>query len=355
MDIMTLVSQLTENGEFGRIANNPLAQFGTPARRRKGPEILPVQNREENQYSEDGFKARTIVANSGDRYSPAQLKHGDKIGSTDVKFGNYDIARELTGRDFDAVIKLLSRNMDQNSALRLMKWVNIAIDEALLDLEEAQRWQALVNGQCALMGDNGYLETVQYFSPPGHRVTPLEAWSDDTVDPLATAIHPLVQLAENEGFMISRIVARGSVVAKLTNNAIMRNRSATNDYNAPGRASLSRINAIIAEDGLPPIEKYDLRYRTQAGSIPFMPDDSMLLIAETERDETLALEDREEIIPNTLGYFGRGRPVGESTPGLVVRSWFMDDKPPRVKAEGWGTGLPVITEPEAVFAITGIS
>lgn len=353
-DIATLIKQLTEDGEFRNLANNPLGQFGMAARRYIGAEILPVETREENAYTENGIKYKTIIANSGDRYSPAQIKGGEISGSMDVKFGNYDIARELTGRDLDGIIQLLNRNLDLNAASTLLDFVDKAVNLALFELEEKQRWEALVNAQVTMLGDNGYTEVVNYPNPAGHRVVAAEAWSNDANDPM-DAIYPLIELADTKGFTISRIITGRTEASLLSNNAIMRNRSATNDYNTPGRATLSRINAINAEDGIPPIELYGLRYHTQTGTFPFLPPGTMLFIAETGRDQTIDLGDEERIIPNTLGYFGRGRPVGESGPGLVVRSWFFDDKPPRVKNEGWGTGLPVIAEPEAVFAITGIS
>jgi len=65
-----------------------------------------------------------------------------------------------------------------------------------------------------------------------------------------------------------------------------------------------------------------------------------------------------ETIPvaeNVLGYFAIGRPVGQPDSGRVIRMQAYEDKPPRIEAEGWQTGLPVVTDPEALTTITGIS
>ncbi len=95
MDIYTLVQQMMADGTFARIAGNPAAQFGTPKRSYLGAEILPEKTVEENAYREDGIRYRTVIANSGSRYSPSQKEDGGAlVGTFLVELGNQDIARE---------------------------------------------------------------------------------------------------------------------------------------------------------------------------------------------------------------------------------------------------------------------
>jgi hypothetical protein len=92
------------------------------------------------------------------------------------------------------------------------------------------------------------------------------------------------------------------------------------------------------------------------GSGRFLADTVYVMVATTGRDENIDMGDnRIETINDTLGYAGVGRAAGQAQPGRKIRAAARDDKPPRVETEGWQTALPVMTEPEAVVVITGIS
>ncbi len=125
---------------------------------------------------------------------------------------------------------------------------------------------------------------------------------------------------------------------------------------AAGRASLAAINGALQADGLPAIELYDLQYRTQSGTDYFLKRDAFVMLATTGRDEEIDLGDSEPLVmQNTLGYTAIGRAAGQSDSGRVIRAEPKQDKPPRIEAEGWQTSLPVVTDPEAISVIKGIS
>ena len=106
MDILTLTTQFRGDGSLVAIASNPLAQFG---RRRQylGATLLPERLVPENNYTEEAIRYKTVIANAATRYSPAQLKGGEIVGSFDVVLGHSDIARQFTGRDYDALLRYL--------------------------------------------------------------------------------------------------------------------------------------------------------------------------------------------------------------------------------------------------------
>ncbi|MBX6772690.1 MAG: major capsid protein [Chloroflexi bacterium] len=359
-DIATLIEQMQRDGHFATIARNPLAQFGTAARRYIGAELLPERLVEENAYREQGVRYRTVIANAGTRYSPAQKKGADLVGDFLVELGDSDIARELTGREYDALVRLLGRNASMEAMAQLISWADTTLNRALVEYNEKQRWDAIVTAQVVRRGDNGYTETVNYANPTGHRVNAGGQWSDDNYDPWDD-IMAGADLLASKGYTVDRIVTSRTVASILARNQKVAARAGVIVATGPaltlaaGRASLDAISAALVRDGLPPLELYDLQYRTQTGTGYFLARNVFVMVATTGRDETVDAGDNEQTLSNTLGYLAVGRPVGQPEPGRVIRAEFKADKPPRIEGEAWQTSLPVITEPEAIYVIGGIS
>jgi hypothetical protein len=360
-DLLSLVSRMRDEGKFQQIARNPLAQFQAPRRRYIGAELLPERRVNENRYREEDVKFRTIVANDGTRYSPAQKKSGDLIGSVDVDLGNSDIAREITGREYDALITLLSRNDNIQAIARITQWADTVLNRALLEKSEKERWEAFVNAQVVRRGDNNYEELVNFSNPAGHRVVPSTPWSDDTYDPFAD-IFGMLDFLSSKGYQVGRIVTSRQSVSKMANNAKVQARagriivaSGGGLQQSLGRADLATINSLLQADGAPPMELYDLQYRTQTGSARFLPADAMTFFCLTGRDENIDTGDTGLTIQDTLGYYAVGRAVGQSDSGRVINMMPKDDKPPRIEGEAYQTSFPVVLDPEAIGVIKGIT
>jgi hypothetical protein len=362
MDLLTAVKQILDAGYLTRVSRNPLAQFGTKRRRYIGAELLPERPVMENQYREDQVKFRTIMANDGTRYSPTQKKDGDLFGYVDVVLGNSDIAREMTGREYDALIKLLMSGSDMQAIAAIAKWADTVLQRALVEKSEKERWDAIVDAQVVRQGDNGYTETVNFSNPAGHRFDAGDAWSNDAYDPFED-IFDAAQILYDKGFLVSRIFSTRSTASKMGKNAKVRGRVGRATVSpsgqiqgTSGRANLSEINQSLSDDGLPPIELYDLRYSTQTGTGKFCRDGVFVLVATTARDEDFDPGDgRTMPIPDTLGYYAVGRAVGQPDSGRVVNLFPKEDKPPRIEGEGFQTGGCVILEPEAIVVIKNIT
>ena len=370
MDLLALIRRLMEDGTIRSIANNPLAQFTESQRRARiylGAQLLP-ERQTENDFTDFGIRYRTVIANDGSRYSPAQLKSDEGlVGSVKVSVGHSDIARQFTGRDYDLFLALLRTRPELEAVTRLLDWTDITINRALLDLNEKQRWQAFVAASVVRKGDNGYNETVAYPNPSGHRVAAGGDWASDADDPLVDLQAGVDKLAE-KGYNVSRMVGSTRTSRLLARNAKMRERAAatllvgtdgTISGRPPTRLAPAALNAILQAEGFPALETYDEQYRDYEGAHRFLDQDALVMFATTGRDEmTTAAEFDEsgqfDVLTDTLGYTAIGRPVGESDSGRVIRMWPFDNKPPRIEAEGWQASIPVITEPEALFVITGI-
>jgi hypothetical protein len=361
MDIAALVASIMADGTVPTLASNPAAQFGVAPRAYLGATLLPERTVPENAYREDGIRYRTVIANSGTRYSPAQKKGADIIGSFLVELGNSDIAREFTSRDYDALIRMLMSRPTMDAAVTLTRWLD-TVNLGLVELNEKQRWDAIVDASVVRTGDNAYTETVTYSNPASHRAAAGGTWSSDAYDPF-TDILAMADLLASKGYTVGRIITSRPIVSILSGNDKVKARTGVATINASGqitatagRASLDAINAALSRDDLPPIETYNLQYRTQTGTGYFLKRDVFLMVATTGRDETLDMGDGEPLVVNdTLGYSAIGRAAGQAAPGRVLRAEAKQDKPPRIEAEAWQTSLPVVTEPEAITVIHTIT
>lgn len=361
-DLATLIHQMRDQGYFELMASNPLSQFNAPRRRYYGAELLPERTLQENMFREDQVKFRTILANDGTRYSPTQKKDGDLIGYVDVDLGHSDIAREMTGRQYDAIIKLLGSNSNMEAVAQIANWSETVLNRALLEKSEKERWDAIVKAQVIRQGDNGYKETVNFSNPAGHRITASGAYTNDSIDPFDD-IFTQADLLVQKGFGVSRIFTSRKVASILAGNAKVKARTGkvvvtTNGQLSAtsGRAEISSINSALQADGLPAFELYDLQYRTQTGSGRFLPDDVIVMVATTARDENIDLGDGRILpVPDTLGYYGIGRAAGQPSPGRIINLEPKKDKPPRIEGEAYQCSFPVILEPEAICVISGIA
>jgi len=360
MDLASIIAQLIRDGSFALVTANPFAQFG-PNDRYLGATILPEREVFERAYTETSIRYKTIVAADGSRYSPAQRREGGAlVGTMKVELGDQDIAREFSGRDMDALLRLVGRGADLEAAAQIIDWSDTALNRALIEVTEIQRWQALVAGQVERVGDNGYRETVTYPNPAGHRAAAAGSWSNLAYDPFAD-IYAIVDLLASKGYRVSRIVTSSGVIRILSNNPKVAARTGTLRVEngavvtSGGRATVAGINALLGADGLPPFEVYDRQYRDLAGLKRFMPANCMCFFAQTGQDATVAVEDTQRVLPDTLGYTAIGRAVGQGEPGRVIQVTPHTNKPPRLVGEAWQTSLPVITEVEAFAVVTGIN
>lgn len=357
MDFPTLLTQMRSSGVFEALRLNTAAQFGSRDRRYLGATLLPEKLVNENSFTEETIEYRTVIANDGTRYSPSQIKGGALVGEFDVKLAEQDIASNFTSREYDALRIMLRNNLTMQAEAQLVRWFDMTIVRALIEKIEKQRWEAIVDASVPLRGDNSYTENVAYSNPAGHRANLVTPFTDNTVDPLI-AIYERQAFLAAKGYTVSRIITSAAVVQKILNNSkflarvgpiIINQAGAVTSANGSG--SFAALNAILVGEGLPPIEKYDLQYRTMTGTQRFLKNDAMVFVANTGRDQDIDRGDAIEIVPNTLGYAAVGRPAGQDGPGRALRAEAFTNKPPRIEGEGWQTSLPVITQPEAIAVL----
>lgn len=361
-DLKTLINRMVADGTFQTISRNPLAQFGSGARVYLGASVLPERNVPENAYRESNIRYRTVIANDGTKYSPAQKKGGSaSVGEMLIELGYSDIASEFTGRDYDILQGMLRSSDDQMAQQRIAQWIDTAVVRALVEADEKKRWDAIVNAAVTRSGQNGYNETIAYPDPAGHRAAAGGSWSSDAYDPFDDIL-AMVNLLDTKGYRCTRIITSSAVVNKMAGNAKVQQRSGSLQVSASGTIEVlsgfgtrNAVSNSMNASGLPVIETYDLTYQTEDGTrTKFLPTDAMVFLSETGQEESVVFEQGTKVVGDTLGYTAIGRAAGESAPGRRLFVQQFEDKPPRVEAQAWQASLPVITEPEAMAVITGI-
>jgi hypothetical protein len=361
LDLGSLLVRIEAESNVLRLARTPLAQFGIPQRRLLGATILPEQTVTENAFREEKIQYRSVIANHGTRYSPVQIKGSAMVGYVDVTLYHSDIGAMLTSREYDYLMSYLRSGATMEAMASIIRFVDLQLVRPLLDRNEKDRWDVIVTGALTLSGDNGYAETISYPNPSGHRAAAGGTWSSDAYDPFDD-IYAMQLLLAGKGMTLSRLITSQNVINILAGNDKVKTRTNYITINTSGqvtaqqgRTSLEAINAALSRDGLPSFELYDLQYRTQTGTARFMPNDVVVGIAATGRDQNLDLGDRIEILPNTLGYMAIGTPAGQPNPGRALLLQAFRDKPPRVDGQSWQAAGVVVTEPEGMFVINSIA
>lgn len=359
-DLHTLLHDAAVAGYWDSVMRNPASQFGPKGRRYLGATILPERMVDDVAYREEYIRFRAVIANAGTRYGPVQLKGADLLGSFMVELGHSDIGREFTSRDYDTLRRYLDTKQSMEALTMLLRWVDTSAVVPLLEHNEKNRWEAIVDSKVTLTGDNAYTEDVAYYNPAGHRAAAAGDWSIDTNDPMVD-IFAMINLLSSKGFTANRIVTSRKVMTIMAKNALMKQYAGSATLDAAGNlvvrgnyVTLTGLNGVMNAMGLPPIEIYDLQYRTQDSTGYFLKQDVFVILCTTGQDETIDMGDSEYVLNDTFGYTAVGPAAGQNAPGRVLLVEAFDNKPPRVQAEGWQASLPVITEPEAIAVITGI-
>lgn len=361
-----VVERLIDQGALNNAVRNPMIMFGTRNRPLLGAELLPNREVPENMYQEEKIQWRTIVANDGTRYSPVQYKNGARYGSFTVKLEHQDIGSQMTSREHDAIIRYLRQTMSMEAAATALNWFENVIIMGLEEKIEVQRWQAIVDAQVILKGDDGYTDVVQYSNPPGHRVTIASGtvaspagWYDPTHDPMDDIQNTILFQAQ-KGYTINRIICSRRIAYILVNHPKMLARRnqvvfvGNQVQTVRGSISLQDLGSIFASDNLPQLEIYDTYYNTDTGTARFLRDTAFVMLATTGMNEEVLMtnSDLEPFeLEETIGYCAIGRPAGEAMPGRAWNMTVNNNKPRVIDAQAWQAQSPVIMAPEAIMVL----
>jgi hypothetical protein len=381
---LELYQDLQEDAHFERLALNPNAQFGSEDQPLLGARYLPERLVAENSFEETDVRYRTKPALDGTRYSPAQMQKSDAlIGTVKVDLGNTDVADQFTGQDHDGLIKLLNRGGDAEAIAQLTRWSDRSLLRPHTLKNEIQRWQAWCLGRVERRGSNGYSETVNYYTPPGHRVVieggtlaNPQGWYNNNYDPLDDIVAAFEKL-EGLGYAVQDMISTGTPIKLLRRNGQVAKRSSSVVIDVNGsitsmnsRITNAQLNQVLQDEDLVPITRYNAGYETANGFKRFMdiaPNndrDYLVIFGRTQRQWDMATDyagaieslsgqfvDGAITLESTLGYYAVGRNVSQSAPGRTLTIEQQTRKPQGLYGESYQTGFPVICDPQSYVVL----
>lgn len=398
MTLIELLQKLRDDGEYEKLRVDVMAQFGTENNPYLGASLLPEVTKQYNAYTEQQVRYMTVVANAGSSYSPAQVNTGGRIfGEFNVNFGNTNVADNLTANEYDMLMQMImlsteggNDNATLQAAAQVMRFLDRSIREPLLMLNEVYRWQAIIDGTVKRRGSNGYSEDVVYPMPSGHRVTVPggtvanpAGWfeTDGSYDPFQDFFTAQRFLAA-KGYRISRIISNFTAAHTFMRNSNVVNRLGGTTIVSTGGAltrtlssvSMNAVQAELQSNQLPEWQIYDrtFNYRNPSSTkenqievgryldrvVGGVKTHPVVLVCQTGRDmSSIDFGDRSTLpnggieLADTLGYYGIGKVKGQPTSGRHFFEEVTQKHPGGLYAEGIQEGLPVITEPEAIYVI----
>jgi hypothetical protein len=294
---------------------------------------------------------------------------------------------------------LLNVDATPQAIQSVLNWVQSSLVVPHVRLNETYRAQALLTGQVQRQGSNGYVETVEYHQPTGNRATvpsgtvgtPAGWYATATYDPMDDIVAGVAVL-ESMGFRarsiysdtkITNLMQRNQEMVKRASGVRIDHQSGAVTSQSQGRLSRAALNQVLIDefDGENSLQwinynagyttittnangRSDRGFKRYMDASPAGDRDYVLIVGSTERTYDIATDyylnagtalggyDGEAImLESTLGYFGIGTNAGQSAPGRTVLTEVQNRKPVGVYGEAYQTGLPVITEPEAIYVI----
>ena len=372
MDLLALILMLIRERQFQAVANNLLAQWGPQGRRLLGADFLPPRPVEKNEDTLEDVRIRTVAAADGTRYSPAQkIDGGELFGKIKYRLGHSDLLREVTGPDYDALVRWLGQNLTMQAAARALGLFDRMIVQALAEHDELKIWEAIQFNRLTRRGDNGYFEYEEGPDLSTHFVSLVDPWSDpenDPWEPIFAAVEKLVGLGFDRGGI--RTVSTNKSLNILRRNPHTKDRAGksvvTTDpggivkaVRLSGPVTMSDLSGVFEAEGLRPPVEYDLRIQTRTGEKRAYAEGHMTFIASTGLTEEVRFnQDNPEdvmLVNDVLGFNGIGVPNGSSEPGRrTAARAYTDQKDARIEYEGWQATGPVILMPQGRVELAGI-
>ncbi len=370
-DIKSLLTYLAAKGLLRKQTNNLLVQWGPKTRPLLSARFLPPRLVTNNQDTIDDVRFRVVAAPDGTRHSPAQLVGGGEMFSKiNYRLGHSDLAREITGPDYDAINQFLRQGAFNAAIGRVVGIFSTFILQALAEHDELANWEAIVFNAISRRGSNAYYEYEDGPDLDNHRVAVGGDWEDPTYDPYENDIIPRMRLLTSYGFNAGGIrpVTTARALELLADHPATLRRSYTGVPPFAGQTleeaspptDQSDVAKVFRKLGMQAPVTHDLRIQTNTGEKRAYPEGHMTFIASTGRVETVNynVDDPTQaiVIRDGLGFNGIGVPNNAN--GVAGRRQetraYTDRKDARIELEGWQATGPVIQEPTAIADIYDI-
>lgn len=368
---------LDKDPHYKQIANSPLLQFGTEQEPFRFAQLLPERLVSRNAYREDRIRMiEPPPALDSTRYGPAQMQEGGILyGSFLVELGDTDTAGQLVGRQLDALIELLQRNNGTPEAIAsAVRWIDLNLVRPHLRKNEIQRRDALLLGQVQRRGSDELQETINYYTPSGHRpqvqggttATPAGLYATTTATDPWDNILAARDLLGTKGKSVKGMWCTSAFLTDLSKNPSIKLR--TNKVTVSGSGQIqgysqrprrSEMNEMAQDDGLPSFTIVDEGYPLRTNQLfqrymePTTDRHYLLMVGSTDNRIEIdgVVQDSDVFELDVMGYYGIGTNAAQSAPGRTIHTEVSQKKPMGLYGESYQTGLPVIQEPDSFVVI----
>jgi hypothetical protein len=369
-DIKSLLTYLAANGLLRNKQNNLLTQWGPKNRRMLSTIFLPPRLVDNNQDTIDDVRFRVVAAQDGTRHSPAQIVDGGEMFSKiNYRLGHSDLARQITGPDYDAINKFLRGGNFEAAIGKVVGIFSTFIIQALVEHDELANWEAIQFNKISRRGNNAYYEYEDGPDLENHRVAAGGDWSDPDYDPYVNDIIPRARLLTSLGFDIGGIrpVTTQRVMELLADHPATLRRAYLGPAPVPGQTleevavptDQSDVARVFRKIGMQAPITHDLRIQTKTGEKRAFAEGHMTMIASTGRVERVNynVDDptQVKVVRDGLGFNGIGTPNNAQGPGRRNETRAETNrKDARIELEGWQATGPVIQEPTAIADVFDI-
>ena len=365
MDLTTFVKNFISAGNLRAIATDSRLQFGSIFEPLLFARYLPVVTQDNNVINASILEFGQIVADDGSPLSPPQIKNPGTTGQQITGLlGHIDLAMQVDAETLSQLRKLLSTGDIATAETIFSEWLALNIRLGIETKAEIQRVEAITEAQVTIRNKDGQRAIVPLPNPAGSRLTipsgtvaAPAGWYSPTYDPTIDimAIATYLKNRVNAVIMSSRIMGvllRSPSVRAMLGGVV----SVGNGGNlaaAPSVATIAGINALFISMGLPAPTIYDTEFTGQGTSGRILDDSKVVFLGNTpQRVRVGATAGLGTLLTSTLGYYGEGINLNQTTPGLTIATEVRELKPAGIYVEGYRNGFPVIQQPGAIAVLT---
>ena len=373
-DLLEMMLENVDGGPnfFDSLLGNPEVSFGPVQAPYEMASVMPERTVEsEDVIRDNALRFHSIIANATDRYSPPQYKSSVESVQIGARLADSNAGFKLEAATIEQITRILRTGNTPRAAAATLRAFEMGTVKPLLDLAELWRCQCAVYARVNAIGMNGRNEQIDYENPTGSRSVVAGTWSDDAYDPMLDILAKKAWLAAN-GYRIAKIIVDQETVTILQGNAKMIARAQairvvqTSNVNGTvlsglalsSRMSLAQLNAVLADEGIPPFTVYEGVYNTSTQrGVHFWPRRTMAFFGVTATGEDIVDQSGNLLrsLVNTLGFTALGIVVSQTRAGRVYQNKFEDMLPPSAIFTGWQSLIPVLEQHDAIAVLSGIS
>lgn len=252
--------------------------------------------------------------------------------------------------DEEWMVKLYRQGLGDLESVRnqIFNDLDDMVDSVYVRIEK-NKMDAVANGKITL-ADDGIMADIDYKVPAEHKETLAgeNLWSDLTnANPVENIQTWVNTVKDNVGVEVTRALTSNTVVAKILQNATVRQMILGDNY-SKAVITLPQVNQLLASLGLPTIATYDARFQTESkadGSLTtqrFFPEEKFVLLPDGALGEGLLGPTPEALLDTNIQ-----QSTGVS--GIYAVVYKTGNDPVGIMTKAAATAIPTFPRADEIF------